>query len=888
VSAASTLGPYRILGELGAGGMGVVYRAYDDRLQREVALKVFPLDGMGGRRDRARLFEEARAASGLQHPNIVPVFDVGEELSLFGSPDGEKRSLGFIAMEKVDGETLEALLAARGKLAVKRALEILVPVADALARAHSAGIVHRDVKPANIVIGADGRPRVLDFGLARRTEAPSSGSNSRQVTMAPPTLEGLVVGTAAYMSPEQAAGAKVDARSDLFSFGATLYQAVSGRRAFLGLNDVDVMHAILHDDPPPLATLVEVPASLGWVVEKCLRKEPEDRYQSTLDLVLDLRHVQSELSRSLPTAVTSLKAASAPRRVLLWRAAAISAAALALGIVGGRAIAPRQVLLSPRIEPLAVGTGAAWAEGAPSPAGAAVALTSNLRGNYDIYVATPGADPVPRTDSADDELDPSWSPDGATLVYTRETQQGDEIWAIPAVGGAARRVLPQGCAASFTPDGRRLVYVRSLRGEQDALMVADADGGSPRLLAEKRGFRLSSPRVSPDGTLVAFIGAPVVQSEANVFTVPIGGGQPRQLTHEKNPFAQGVGTNGCDFTHDGKFVLYSSTRLGPYNLWAIPVGGGEPRRLTAGVGPDLYPRAAPDGSLLFQVYRERWSIWGVTLKPDLTPSEPPRLLTVDEGAWGPALSPDGKKLAYCTYPHEEVRHVYVVDLASRARVRLSTAGPRNANPTFSPDGSKVVWFGDSGGTYDLWMAPSEGGPATRLTDWPGQEIRPYFMPDGRSVVFTRIEKPGELTVFSLDLESRQARALTPVHFGEPRPSRDGKWIVCAGDREGGPNHGVWVLPADGSAPPRQLVDRGYRPLFAPSGKEVLYLTTDPGVCRVWAVPFAGGAAAGPPRELLRIPTYRNYLQVDLSADGKLLAYNSIDADSSVWKWSSND
>ncbi len=213
-------------------------------------------------------------------------------------------------------------------------------------------------------------------------------------------------------------------------------------------------------------------------------------------------------------------------------------------------------------------------------------------------------------------------------------------------------------------------------------------------------------------------------------------------------------------------------------------------------------------------------------------------------------------------------------------MKISTAGRRNANPTFSPDGRSVVWFGDAGGTYDLWMASADGGPATRLTDGPGQEIRPYFMPDGRHVVFTRVEEKERSTVQILDVETKQARAITPEHFGEPRPSPDGKWIACAGDREGGPNHGVWIVPADGSAPPRKLVDRGYRPLFSPSGAEVIYLTTDPGSCHVWAVPAAGGE----PRLLLQIPTYRNYLQVDVSRDGRLLAYNTIDAESSVWRW----
>lgn len=873
------LGPYRVLDELGSGGMGVVYRAFDDRLQREVALKVFALDGRAARRDGARLFEEARAASSLKHPNIVSVFDVGEELSTVGTDPIDERLVGWIAMERVEGKPLSTMLAG-GRLAFRRALEILTPVADALASAHAAGIVHRDIKPANIVVTPEGRAIVLDFGLARRTD--SEGPTTDERTLAPPTLDGMVVGTAAYMSPEQAGGERVDFRSDLFSFGATMYETLSGQRPFEGRSDIDVMHAIIHDEPVDLRSLVpELPEPLVWIVEKCLHKEPADRYQSTRDLVLDLKHALTLVTRSRPQPITTAERVRPPRRVLLGRATLLAVGGTALGVLLGwlahRATPP----FAPRIEPVADSTGADWAQGVPSPVGSNVVVTSNLRGNYDLYLLAPGADPVLRTDSSDDEIDPSWSPDGTSILYTRETQSGDEIWTIPSVGGAARRVLANACAASYTPDGKRLVFVRSLPSRKDAVGVADADGGNVRWLVEEKGMRLASPRVSPDGRIVAFVRIPLIQSEVNVYTVPIDGGPSRAITKEKNPFAHGVGTNACDFSRDGRFVYYSSTRGGTWNLWAVPVSGGAPHRLTTGVGPDVYPRTAPDGSVLFEVHRERWCIWGVKIGSDLLPLDAPHLLADDSGAWGPALSSDGTKLAYCTFPHQEVRSAWVVDVATRRRIKVSSGGQRNNNPSFSPDGSKVVWSGDAAGTYDLWTAASEGGPPIRLTDFPGAEIRPYFFPDGKSVVFGRDEAGKDRGVWTFDLATKKATAITPVGFREPRPSPDGKWVVCAGDREGGENHGIWILPADGSAPPRRVSERGYRPLFSPNGKEIVYLVTDPGVCDVWAVSVSGGE----PRRILRIPTYRNYLQVDISRDGRLLAYNTIDAESSVWRWS---
>jgi len=860
--------------------MGVVYRAYDDRLQRDIALKVFALDGRGGRRDRARLFEEARAASSLQHPNIVAIYDVGDELTTIGTDPPEEQHVGWIAMEVVEGKSLEAHIT-DGRLSVKRALELLIPVADALARAHAAGIVHRDIKPANIVVTPDGRPKILDFGLARRSTT-TAGLDSDERTLAPPTAEGLVVGTAAYMSPEQASGQRVDYRSDLFSFGSTLYETLSARRAFTGRSDVDVMHAILHDDPADIRTHVSgVPEALVWVLDKCFKKEPEDRYQSTRDLVLDLKSVLAGVSRTRPQVPTTVETPLLPRRVASGVALAGVAAATVIGIAAGFLLwGGDKGIPSPRIEPIAVSTGADWAQGAPSPVGNTVVVTSNLKGNYDLYIVGPGADPVQRTDSPDDEIDPAWSPDGTSIVYTRETQTGDEIWIVPAVGGAPRRILTNGCFPSYTPDGKKIVFIRSSPGERDAIGLANADGSEVKWLTERKGCRLASPRVSPDGQTVAFVNIPLIQSEVNVWSVPITGGAATPVTKEKNPFAHGVGTNGCDFSVDGRFLYYSSIRDGSWNLFAIPTKGGAPKRLTVGAGPDTYPRTAADGSMLFEVHRERWSIWGVRLGDDGKPTESPRLLTDDGGAWGPSLSTDGKKLAYCTYPHEEVRNVWVVDLATRSRIRISGAGRRNTNPTFSPDDSKVVWSGDAEGTYDLWTAPAEGGPATRLTDWPTAEIRPYFFPDGQRVLYAKDGGGSDLGIFSYDMKTKEQKAVAPKGFREGRPSPDGRWVCCAGNREGGPTQGVWIVPSDGSAPPRRVTERGYRPLFTPDGKYLVYLTTDPGFVQVWRIAVTGGA----PSLMLKIPSYRNFLQVDLSGDGRFMAYNTIEAESSVWRW----
>src|SRR5262249_4811719 len=208
---------------------------------------------------------------------------------------------------------------------------------------------------------------------------------------------------------------------------------------------------------------------------------------------------------------------------------------------------------------------------------------------------------------------------------------------VPAVGGAPRRVLHEASAASFAPDGKHIVFVRAVLGAYDAVSVANADGGAARVLVEKPGWRFTSPRVSPDGETVAFVATPLLQSDVNVWTVPLAGGESRELTREKNPFAHGVGTNGCDFSDDGKSVVYSSTRSGSYNLWAQPLRGGRPRRLTAGGGPDVWPRTARNGSFLFQVYRARGAIWGARVEAPLAAVGAPPPLPRGHGARGPVV-----------------------------------------------------------------------------------------------------------------------------------------------------------------------------------------------------------------------------------------------------------
>src|ERR1700730_8544855 len=322
VSVGSRLGPYEVLAPLGAGGMGEVYRAKDARLGRDVALKVLPTEVAKDADRRSRFEQEARAASALAHPNIIAVYDVGES-----------ESSVWIAMELIEGRTVRELLAS-GPLPARRTLEIGTQVAEGLAAAHAAGIVHRDLKPENLILSKDGYVKILDFGLAKLAERGLAQEDGPTVSAgAPGTEPGTVMGTVGYMSPEQAAGQPVDFRSDQFSFGSILYEMATGQRAFQRKTGVETLAAILREEPKAIAELnPAAPAPLRWTIERCLAKEPDERYASTKDLARDLKSVRDHLSET-----SSSTLAAAPVR-LRRRWLVPTAMALVLGAVLGAAV----------------------------------------------------------------------------------------------------------------------------------------------------------------------------------------------------------------------------------------------------------------------------------------------------------------------------------------------------------------------------------------------------------------------------------------------------------------------------------------------------------------------------------------------------------------------
>ena len=449
-------GDFEILAKLGEGGMGVVYKARDSHLDCLVAIKVLPADRVADPDWRRRFVQEAKAASALNHPGIITIHDIAQH-----------NGIDFIAMEFVEGHTLDHLVQRRG-LPVGEAIGYAVQMADALAAAHAAGIVHRDLKPANVVVAANGRVKVLDFGLAKLIDPVQLAGHGEAPTMtvsAPATDRGVVVGTVAYMAPEQAAGTLVDARADIFSFGAVLYQMVAGRRAFQGDSPLSTLTAVMREEPTPLRQLLaDIPLELERVVTRCLRKDPERRWQSMADIKVALRELKEE-SDSGRLAAPGQIAARKPRTWLVLTLGALGlvgvAAVLGARLWRLRADRPAPPTVALTAVPLTTYQGRER-EPTFSPDGNSVAFAWNgeTENNWDIYIKLIGPGPPLRltTDTAPD-VSPAWSRDGRSIAFIRAHGGRATVVVVPALGGPERQVLE-------FPTPAEIGTVSSSRGRQ--------------------------------------------------------------------------------------------------------------------------------------------------------------------------------------------------------------------------------------------------------------------------------------------------------------------------------------------------------------------------------------------------------------------------------------
>ncbi len=812
--AGSRVGSYEIASPLGAGGMGEVYRARDTRLGREVAIKVLPADAAGDGESRARFEQEARAASALNHPNILTVYDIGDSGGSL-----------FIAMEYVEGRTLRELLVS-GPVPPRKLLSIAAQVADGLAKAHAAGIVHRDLKPENVMVNKDGFAKILDFGLAKLATLAEEGGSQLATMAGPGTRPGVVLGTVGYMSPEQASGQAVDFRSDQFALGAILYEMATGKRAFQKKTAVETLSAIIREEPEPIsASSPAAPAAVRWIVERCLAKDPEERYASTRDLARDLKLTGDHLTEVSGEAPAVARPASKGR--VAW--AAVLAGLFAVGVAdvamrwraGSRSSkAPttlRRVTFAPGLED----------EPSFSPDGKFLAYTTDERGNLDIVVQPLSGGEVIRIAETDaDEAEPAWSPDGSKIAFVSARDQGGrlgvalnvssleqylnakfgDIFLVPALGGAAVKLVEDGYYPSWSPDGKRIVFMSNREGTL-SLWTISAEGGTPTRLT-KEGSIDYQPSWSPDGKWIAY-GSGGLRA-FNLRVVAAGGGVPMNLTTEFGYVTRPA------WAADGKTIFFSGERSGILNAWAIPFDTGEHRaassRVTLGQGQDTGVSISRDGKrLAFAAVRNDLNVWELTVDTG-------QLRAVTSGAGGPDYpqpSPDGKMLLVQSNRTGELA-VWSVDLQGRFLSQLTPGQQAEPEAHWSPDGRQIVYQRDG----KLWLQPVgsmvalDTGVKSGAAEW---------SPDGTEIAMGNIQGPGEILVYNV--QDRKAKAVTSLQkeLNYPTWSPDGRQIAFQLQR--GSIREIWVVPsAGGEARPLTKDLEDSHPTWSPRNPdEILFL-----------------------------------------------------------------
>ena len=783
LSNGTLLGPYEILGPLGAGGMGEVYKARDTRLDRVVAIKVLPPNKSWDPERKQRFLQEAKAASALNHPNIVTIYDIGTE-----------NGADYIAMEYVAGKTLDQLIPRNG-MRLSEALRCATQAADALAKAHQAGIVHRDLKPSNVMVSPEGVVKVLDFGLAKLTAPPPEGEETR--TIKPLTGDGAVIGTAYYMSPEQAEAKAVDARSGIFSFGAMLYEMMTGQRPFSGDSQVAVLSSILREDPkPPAGVRRDLPAELNRVITRCLRKDPARRFQHMADLKVALEELKEE-SDSGTLAAPCLPEA-APRFTQSWLWPALALVVIGAVLVGWRiANVPPKAATVATSPPIPV-TSYPGTQDDPSfsPDGNQIAFDWNgpQEDNFDIYVKLIGpGTPLRLTTNPDMDVWPRWSPDGSQIAFLRIASDlaTYSVMLIPALGGPERRVasfpnnpyqagIPRE-SLCWTRDSKALIVSASESGRPNRLVLVPLDGGPQRVLTQPPADVLGDirPAMSNDSHTLAF-----VRTKA-------GSGTPYLLklsesyTAESEPRALGVNAAQVEWLSDDREVLISG---GTRGLFRMPLEPGGVMTPVPGMG---------------------------------------------SGAFAPTVSPRGNRLAFAFGRADA--NLWAVDLktktASMDRGLSSTF--RDVFPQFSPDGKRIAFYSNRGGLLQIWVANRDGSQAGALTAMTGTTGSPRWSPDGQQISFDS-NSGGTYRVYLISADGGQPKQVSPGQGYGPSWSRDGRWLYFVSGGTG--DEQVWKLPSSGGSAVRVTKHGGTGPLESPDGKTLYFVKKD----GVWKMPVEGG------------------------------------------------
>lgn len=855
LTAGEHVGPYEILGPLGRGGMGEVYRARDTRLQREVALKVIRDEGASDPQSLARFERETRVVAALQHPGILAIYDTGLHA---GAP--------YAVMELLTGETLDERLQA-GAIPEREASEIAARVADALAAAHTRGIVHRDVKPSNVFLTDDGQTRLLDFGIAQARRPAGAGETSDPT--AAQTAGGLV-GTAGYVSPEQIRGRDADARSDVFSLGATLFEALTGRRAFPGSTPAETLSAILTADPAEYAETARVSAGLRRILLRTLEKDPANRYQSARDLALDLRAFETG-------ALAGPMAPSAPLRRGRRLAGAIAAVLLLAGafVLGTRVRQSRPPAASSPVtravlalSPPLTTSSAERPLFAISPDGRRLVYVADRGGRTSLYLRElDGLEEraLPGTENA---TGPFFSPDGRSVAFFA----ANDLKKLTLGEGAPttlQRVPPVSRGAAWGPDGSfvyspvntgGLVRLDPVTGKKTDLIQPDYEHG-------EHAYRW--PAFLPDGRAV-------------LFTIYAGGDNfdaasiavVRLDTHARKVLARGGTSPGYSPTGHLIYARSGTLMAVSFDAERLEATGSATAVLsgvrTEGTGTAQYAFSR-DGTLLYVPGASPNRPGLRVVRVDRSGRAEP--LTRDTAAYGgPRFSPDGRRVSFTK--GDANQDVWILDLERGTEARLTPEASEEFSAIWSPDGKRLAFTSERRAALpQIFVRDADGSGEEKLVR-KGQDtaIGQSWFPDGKSFAFVELGRQGDWDIWSMDLAQGSARVIlaTPFDEAEPDVSPDGRWIAYASNESG--RYEVYVRALSGRGERIAIsTDGGREPVWARDGKELFYRNGD----RLMTVPIRLGETLSAGRPAIQFEKTGFYFlpqvearQYDVAPDGR--------------------
>ena len=914
-SPGATLSHYRIISKIGAGGMGQVYRAQDTELGRPVALK-FLYPELAAHQSRLNRFVfEAKAASALNHPNILTVYEIGRA-----------EGMTFIATEFVEGVTLRHYMRRHPKLI--EILDIAIQIASALVAAHAAGIVHRDIKPDNIMVRSDGIVKLLDFGLAKLTERGQLSSGPEETTVALMNTEpGTMLGTVTYMSPEQAAGRDVDARSDIWSLGVVLYEMVTMRTPFEGASKSHIIVAITDHEPQPVTQLApDVPEPLEYIIAEALTKDREERCQTAKEMLGKLRRLKqrlesgasmSDFSRSLgpqSSIAPPVNSISSPAKQTTLREGAttrsgevantqtiskadsfrwstkLSVAALVLGLIvisavgfglyklfsGPKEVGPAKMT--------ALTTGGKLngedinGQVSISPDGKYVVCAANdSKQQASLWIRQISTSSLVRIVPPENGgyLGTTFSPDGEMTYYVATLEKNKfvpTLYRIPVLGGTPAKILDRVYSpVGFSRDGTQFAFVRR---NQDgmALMVANTDGsGEPRAIAvskQPNGFSTSGPSWSPDGKLIAcgmFNGTGPGYS--TVAKVPVEGGDPMPIGSEK-----WASVGRVLWLADGSGLVITAqpefSSIGT-QVWLLPYPNGPARRITNdlnGYGEVSVGLTADSGTIATIQQVNASSIWITT--PNEDESRARQILKTnlpDLVAW----TPDGK-VVYASRTGENW-DIWISNADGSEAKQLTTDAFIDHEPAVSADGRYVFFQSNRSGARNIWRMDADGSNLKQLTDGNYIDSNPVCSADSRSVIFVS-QRSGTATIWKVSSDGGTPVQLTNHPSQLPSISPDGKLIAYFyADEQANNQPKLSLMPFDGGEPVKTIdLPRSVQPLafaWLPDGQSVAYLDNSSGILNVWSKPLDGGA----PKQLTNFKS-EFVSSFSVSRNGKIAAY----------------